>query len=161
MSEDAPVLLACDGSAIARLAVAAAARLFPSRPVVAVAVWSPAPAIRPGDAFGEYHGIPAPSREELDERLAHHIATDAERHGTAAGLRVSTLVLSSDDVAQTLADQAASIEAVAIVVGTNDHGLLDVLPLGRVTRRLADLADMPLVLLPGPSRAARDAEAGG
>ncbi len=106
---DAPVLLACDGSTTARLAVATAARLFDGRPVVAVAIWTPAPAFQPGDAFGEYHGIPAFTKEGLDERRRRHAEETAqEAHALAerAGIRSRTMVLNSSDVAHTLVNLA-------------------------------------------------------
>lgn len=163
MSEAAPILLACDEPSTARLAVATAARLFRDRPAVIATAWTPAPAFRPKDGFEEYHGIPAPTREEHDQRRkqgAEEVGAEAQRMATEAGLTATATVLSSSDVAQTLADVAESLGAVAIIVGTNDHGIFDVLPLGKVTRRLADLSPIPLVLLPGPTRAEKAAEPG-
>jgi nucleotide-binding universal stress UspA family protein len=162
VTEDAPILLACDGSSTAQLATATVARLFRDRRAVVVTVWTPAPGFRPHDAFDAYHGIPAPTREALDQHLQRHAeqtAAEAEQMGTDAGLDITSMVRSSSDVAETLAEIADSLGAAAIVVGTNDHGLFHVLPLGRVTRKLADSTHVPLLLLPGPTRAQLDAEA--
>ena len=67
LTEDAPVLIACDGKELARLAIDAAVRLAPDRRAVVAVVWTPAAHFRPGDAVGSYHGIPASTTEALDE----------------------------------------------------------------------------------------------
>jgi len=158
-TDDEPVLIACEGSDFARLGIPAAARLWPGRRAVVAVVWTPATHFRPADMVGRYHGIPAPTTEAIDEGLRRHAegtASDAERIGDEARLHVTPMVLSSPHVAETLAEVAESVGAVAIVVGTNDHGLLDALPLGRVTRRLAHLTQVPLLLVPEPtSRSSR------
>lgn len=153
-TEDGPVLIACDGSDFARLGIAAAARLWPGRRAVVAVVWTPASHFRPADVVGSYHGIPVPTTEAIEEGLRRHAegtASDAERIGDEAGLHVTPMVLSSPHVAETLAGVAENVGAVVIVVGTNDHGLLDAMPLGRVTRRLAHLTQVPLLLVPEPA----------
>jgi nucleotide-binding universal stress UspA family protein len=154
--QDAPVLVAYDGSELSQAAVRHAAELFPARPAVLVTVWEPGLATM-SVVSDPLDGAPIPpdpeTVETVDRAEREHAARVA---GEGAGLARS-LGLTAEahavpdelDVADTLIDIARERGAAAVVVGSHGISGLRARVLGRVSRKLIEHCDRPVLVIRG------------
>ena len=157
MTEGAPVLLAYDGSEIAKAAVRRAAELFSGRPAVVVTVWEPglaALAMGAPDTFDA--GLIPPDPETVavvDEREREHAARVAgEGAELARSLGVAAepySVPDQSDVAGTLIRIAHERGAAAVVTGSHGISGLRTRVLGSVSRKLIEHCDLPVLVIRG------------
>ena len=149
----APVLIAFDGSDVARAAVRHAAELFAGRPAVLVTVWEPGLAVglsRP-DSFGMATVPPDLETVEAVDRVqserASTVAADGAELARSAGLAAEAQAVPDElDVADTLIGIARERGAAVVVVGSHGIGLRRRL-LGSVSRKLIEHCDRPLLVV--------------
>jgi nucleotide-binding universal stress UspA family protein len=159
MATDArPVVVAFDGSAEARAAIAGAVTLFPGRRVVVVSVWEPglALALAPTrDMTGI--GYPPPSVEEveaLDEVQQDH-AFEAAEAGAALARELGATaephpVADEAHVADMIAAIADRVDACAIVVGSRGLGGVRSRLFGSTSRDVLQRTDRPVLVVKAP-----------
>jgi nucleotide-binding universal stress UspA family protein len=152
--EAAPVLIAYDGSEVARAAVRQAAELFAGRPALVATVWEPGLAVvamgRP-DALG-MSTVPDPATVETIDRLqrehASTVAADGAELARSLGLAAAPQAVPDGvDVADTLIDIARQRGAVVVVVGSHGISGLRNRLLGSVSRKLIEHCDRPVLVI--------------
>jgi nucleotide-binding universal stress UspA family protein len=159
MSADArPAVVAFDGSAEARAAVAAAVELFPGRRLVIVSVWEPglALALAPTrDLSGV--GYPPPTAEEVEalDRVQHDHAVEMADAGAALARELGATaepdpVADEVDVADTIAAVAERVDACAIVVGSRGLGRVRSRLFGSTSREVLQRAGRPVLVVKAP-----------
>jgi nucleotide-binding universal stress UspA family protein len=152
--EAAPVLIAYDGSEVARAAVRQAAELFAGRPALVATVWEPGLAVvamgRP-DALG-MSTVPDPATVEAIDRLqrehASTVAADGAELARSLGLAAAPQAVPDGvDVADTLIDIARQRGAAVVVVGSHGISGLRSRLLGSVSRKLIEHCDRPVLVI--------------
>jgi nucleotide-binding universal stress UspA family protein len=152
--EAAPVLIAYDGSEVARAAVRQAAELFAGRPALVATVWEPGLAVvamgRP-DALG-MSTVPDPATVETIDRLqrehASTVAADGAELARSLGLAAAPQAVPDGvDVADTLIDIARQQGAAVVVVGSHGISGLRSRLLGSVSRKLIEHCDRPVLVI--------------
>jgi nucleotide-binding universal stress UspA family protein len=160
MSTDArPAVVAFDGSAEARAAVAAAVGLFPGRRLVIVSVWEAglALALAPTrDLSGV--GYPPPTAEEVDalDRVQQNHAVDVAEAGAALARELGATaeadpVADEAHVADTIAAVAERVDACAIVVGTRGLGRVRSRLFGSTSREVLQRSGRPVLVVKAPA----------
>jgi nucleotide-binding universal stress UspA family protein len=159
MSADArPAVVAFDGSAEARAAIAAAVELFPGRRLVVVSVWEPglALALAPTrDLTGV--GYPPPTTEEVEalDRVQQDHAVEMAEAGAALARELGATaepdpVADEVDVADTVAAVAERVDACAIVVGSRGLGGFKARLLGSTSRDMLHRTRRPVLVVKAP-----------
>jgi nucleotide-binding universal stress UspA family protein len=155
--EQAPVVIAYDGSELSKAAIRHAARLFPERPAVLATVWEPglaAMAMGPPEALGMGTVPPDPATlEEVDRAERDHAVRVAAEGGELArslGLAADPHAVSDElDVADTLIELARQRGAAAVVVGSHGISGLRSRLLGGVSRKVIEHCDLPVLVVRG------------
>ena len=154
--EGAPVLVAYDGSELARAAVRHTAELFAGRPAVLATVWEPGLAVLPGgpDALG-VSAFP-PDLAEVDavddaqRERASAVAADGAELARSLGLAAEPQAVPDEvDVADTLIEMARERSAAVIVVVSHGISGLRSRLLGGVSRKLIEHCDRPVLVIRG------------
>jgi nucleotide-binding universal stress UspA family protein len=153
--EGAPILIAFDGSEVSRAAVRRAAELFAGRPAVVATVWEPglaAVTMAPPDALGMSTVPPDPVTLEAVDRLererASTIAADGAELARSLALEAEPqAVPDAVDVADTLIDMARERDAAVVVVGSRGISGLRSRLLGRVSRKLIEHCERPVLVI--------------
>jgi nucleotide-binding universal stress UspA family protein len=159
MSADArPAVVAFDGSAEARAAVAAAVELFAGRTLVIVSVWEPglALALAPTrDLTGV--GYPPPTAEEVQalDRVQHDHAVEMAEAGAALARELGATaepdpVADEVHVADTIAAVADRVDACAIVVGSRGLGRVRSRLFGSTSRAVLQRGGRPVLVVKAP-----------
>ncbi len=151
----APVLIAYDGSELSRAAVRHAAELFAGRPAVVATVWEPGLASVPGgmsDAMGVGAPLPDPATVEAVDRLQRENASTVAGNGAelarSLGLAAEPHAVPDElDVADTLIGIAQERGAAVVVVGSHGISGLRSRLLGRVSRKLIEHCDRPVLVI--------------
>ncbi|HYI35872.1 MAG TPA: universal stress protein [Thermoleophilaceae bacterium] len=154
---DAPVVIAYDGSDVAKAAVRHAAELFPGRRAVLVTVWEPGLAllpVGPPDSLGTMPMPPNPEIvEEVDDAQHDHatrVADEGAELANSLGLAAEAHSVADDlDVADTVIDLARDRGAAAIVVGSHGISGLRSHLVGGVSRKLIRHSELPVVVTRG------------
>jgi nucleotide-binding universal stress UspA family protein len=151
----APILIAYDGSELARSAVRHAAELFPGRPALVATVWEPglaAMTVGLPDDLGV--GVPTPDPatiEAVDRAESEHasaIAAQGAELARDAGLAAEPYAVPDElDVARTMLEIASERDVAAVVVGSHGISGLRSRLLGRVSRRLIEHCDRPVLVI--------------
>jgi nucleotide-binding universal stress UspA family protein len=154
--EQAPVLIAYDGSELSSAAVRQARQLFPDRPTVLTTVWEPGLAampLGPPDAGGGTIPMDPETIETVDRAERHHasrVAQEGVALARSLGLTAEAHVVPDEvDVADTIIDLARELNAAAVVVGSHGRSGLRSLLLGSVSRKLVSHCDRPVVVIRG------------
>ncbi len=150
----APVVIAYDGSDVAKAAVRHAAELFPGRRAVVVTVWEPGLAmmpVGPPDALGTIPVPPDPETvgavDEAQHDHATHVAGEGAELARSLGLEAEAHAVADDlDVADTVLDLARERGAAAIVVGSHGISGLRTHLVGGVSRKLIRHSELPVVV---------------
>lgn len=123
--DDGPTLIAFDGSAAARQAVAAAAALLKPRTTLVLTVWEAALAHAAAASPPDVAMSPAVDPSAVlafDEALRGHaerVANDGAQLARSLGLDAEPIALADvRDIARTIADVAREHKAATIVVGS-------------------------------------------
>lgn len=158
--EAEPVLIAYDGSEMARAAVRRAAEFFAARPAVVATVWEPGlAAVQMGLADAMSAGaIPVdPAAVEAVDRVqreqASSVAADGAELARSLGLAAEPQAVPDElDVADTLFDIARERGAAVVVVGSHGISGLRSALLGSVSRKLVERCDRPVLVVRDDSR---------
>lgn len=147
------LLVAYDGSASARAAIAAAGTLFPAAEAVVATVSAPFP--EPEASALTRIALPEAALREISLRL--HVETAQRTRGTAAegtalargaGLNASATVLEDTTPWRALRLHASSLHADVLVCGTRGEGPVDRVLLGSTASSLVHHAEIPLLVVP-------------
>ena len=152
---DAPLVIAYDGSDVAKAAVRHAAELFPGRRAVLVTVWEPGMAMQqpvaPLDALGTIPMPPDPETvgavDDAQEDHADRVAGEGATLAGSLGLVAEAHAVADDvDVADTVLDIARDRGAAAVVVGSHGISGLRTHLVGGVSRKLIRHSELPVVV---------------
>jgi nucleotide-binding universal stress UspA family protein len=151
-----PIVVAFDGSAEARAALAAAAGLFAGRRLLVVSVWEPGLAYAMTAPRSDLATYSVPSLEEVTtvDEAQRHQATDTAAEGAQIlqdlGATGEPLpIADSGDVAGTLLEVAEAHDAGALVVGSRGLGAVKARLKGSVSTRVLHEADRPVLVVHG------------
>ena len=157
-ASDAPVLIAYDGSDLAKAALGHAAELLPGRRAVIATVWEPglaaaAPVGQPDSlGFGSLPPDPA-TVEAVDDAQrdrASHMAAEGAELARSLGLEAEAHPVPDElDIADTLLEIARERKAAAIAVGSHGVSGLRSRLVGSVARKLIEHADRPVLVIRG------------
>ena len=154
MTDNDHILLAYDDSDGAKLAVAAAARLFPGRRADVVCVWQSVAAAAPIGNIAVPTEVIGKASIELDRHAEGHAEWVAEEGATAArasGLEASArAVQSAGNTWATLVRLAAEDQAAAIVLGSRGRSGVKSVLLGSVSAGVTHHSKVPVVVVPPP-----------
>jgi nucleotide-binding universal stress UspA family protein len=150
------ILIGYDGSASAAHAIRTARTLVAAHYAIVVTVWEPALPASPamwGDGLTT-EAFDPDTAQELNE-LTSDRAEDMARHGAEIARRAGFMaetesVADRQNVAETLAELAASHRVDAIVIGSHGHGALRARVLGSTGSRLLHHARCPVIVVPAP-----------
>ena len=150
---DAPLLIAYDGSHVAKAAVRHAAELFPGRRAVVVTVWEPGMMLPPmgAEALGTVAVEPDPAAVEAVDEIEHDHAARVSGEGAelarSLGLDAEGHAVADEvDVADTVLGLAREWGAAAIVVGSHGRSGLRSHLVGGVSRKLIRHSELPVVV---------------
>ena len=151
---DGPVLIAFDGSAAAREAVAAAARLLKPRRTIVVTVWDAGLAYATAGTPPDVGMTPSvdPATVLNVDRALHEQAerVSAEGADLARALELDAepmAVVDAGGVAQTILDLAHDHEAAAIVVGSRGLSGLRARLEGSTSKAVSKRASCPVIVV--------------
>jgi nucleotide-binding universal stress UspA family protein len=155
----APIVIAYDGSELARTAVRHAAELFPGRWTVLATVWEPGLAAMPvgtADTLGAGTILPDPGTIETVDRMerdhASRVAGEGAELARSLGLVAEPhAVADAVDVADTILDLAREQGAAVVVTGSHGISGLRSRMFGRVSRKLIAHSDRPVLVVREPS----------
>jgi nucleotide-binding universal stress UspA family protein len=162
MRADRPVLVAYDGSAAARQAIADAAELLGSRRAVVITVWEAglayATTAMPPDGLTVAPMIEPGVALETDRALHDHaerISRDGAELARSLGLDAEPLTAPEEgDVAHTILNLAREREAAAIVVGSRGLSGLRARLEGSTSNGLLKHAPCPVLVVHEPDHGA-------
>lgn len=155
---DAPVLIAFDGSAAARQAVADAARLLGPRRILVVTVWEPGLAYvtptMPPDGMTIAPMVDPEIVREVDREVhlhAERIAREGAELARSLGRDAQPFAVPDEgDVSHTILNVAHAQGAAAIVVGSRGLGGLRAKLEGSTSSALLKHASCPVVVVHEP-----------
>ena len=156
-SDDGPTLIAFDGSAAARQAVAAAATLLKPRVTFVLTVWEPALAHAAAAPSPDVTMTPAvdPSTVlSFDEALrgrAERVANEGAELARSLGLEVEPIAMADvRDIARTIVEVARERNAATIVVGSRGLSGLRARFEGSTSKGVVKHAPCPVVVVHDP-----------
>jgi nucleotide-binding universal stress UspA family protein len=157
------ILLCYDGSPGAKAAVRAAGALFDGTTTIVLTVWEGLSEVL---AFGIGLAVASLDVEGIDrarERAAGQLAEEGTSHARASGLpAASVAVRCGASITETILEQAATLGADMIVLGSRGLGPVTSLLTGSVSRGVLQRADRPVLVVPGsPLPFVRGAARGG
>jgi nucleotide-binding universal stress UspA family protein len=146
------ILLCYDGSPDARAAVRVAGSLFDGTTTIVLTVWEDLSEVvtRAGSGLAEA----SPDFDGIDrarEQAAGELAEEGTSHARASGLpAASSAVRCGVSIPVTILEQAATVGAEMIVLGSRGLGPLESVLMGSVSRAVLQRADRPVLVVPGP-----------
>jgi nucleotide-binding universal stress UspA family protein len=154
------ILIAYDGSELAKEAVRQAAGLFPGSPAVVATVWEPGlgalATMAPGfDTAGPLPGRFDPATvAEVDHEVENHAALVAEEGAQFArslGLEAEAHAIADElKIGATIADIAAQRAAAAVVIGSHGISGLRSHLLGSTSRDILARCGRPVLVVRAP-----------
>jgi nucleotide-binding universal stress UspA family protein len=158
------ILIAYDGSDDAKSAIQHAATLMHGHPAILLTVWEPflTAMVRSPAGLGPVAGVA--DIEGIDDACRQSAANRAEEGaGLArdAGIEASARVVSrAGSIAEAILQEAADVDATAIVIGSRGLTGVRSLLLGSVSHAVLQHADRSVLVVPSPTVAKqRHAEA--
>jgi nucleotide-binding universal stress UspA family protein len=152
--DDGPVLIAFDGSAAARQAVAAAAALLKPRPTLILTVWEAAlvhAAAAPPPDVAMTPAVDPATVLTFDEALRGHaerVSNDGAELARSLGLDAQSLAMADvGDIARTVAEVAREQRAAMIVVGSRGLSGLRARFEGSTSKGVVKHAPCPVVVV--------------
>jgi len=156
-ADDGPTLIAFDGSAAARQAVAAAAALLKARAALVLTVWEPALAQAAAARSPDVAMTPAADPSTVlafDEALRGHaerVANEGAELARSLGLDAEPLAVADvRDIPRTIADVARERNAATIVVGSRGLSGLRARFEGSTSKGVVKHAPCPVVVVHDP-----------
>lgn len=152
--DDAPILIAYDGSAHARAAIAAAARLFPARSAIVVSGWRSIEATVPATLIAVPTGVARGAQVKIDAET-EAVALDRAEEGAALarelGLRSEAVALKAGGAMwRAIMTSADTHDAAAVVVGSRGLSGMKSAFLGSVSTGLVHHCRRPVVVIREP-----------
>ncbi len=151
---EGPVLVAFDGSAAARGAVAAAAKLLAGRPVIVVTVWEEGlayVALSGGPDMGMPSMVDPSTARDVDRSTherAERVASEGSQLARSLGLDAAPLAMpGAGGVANTILDYAREHNAAAIVIGSRGLSGLKARLEGSTSKAVSKHAACPVILV--------------
>ena len=153
--DDAPLIIAYDGSEVAKAAVRQAAELFPERPAVLVTVWEPGLAMMSLGTSTLSVATPMPPAPETVEAVdqvqrehATRVAGEGAELARSLGLAAEPHAVADEvDVADTVLDLARERGAAAVAIGSHGISGLRKRLLGGVSRKLIEHSELPVLVM--------------
>lgn len=149
-------LVAYDGSADARRAIAVAARLFPTHHAVIVTAWVSLPDASPGLTLapgGVVMAAASALSDVLGER-AEETAAEGARLATQAGLGAEARVIRSGEAEwEAIVRGADECDASVIVIGSRGRSAIAAAMLGSVSTGVVHHSSRPVLVVPRPEGA--------
>lgn len=149
------ILIAYDGSDDAKSAIQHAATLLPGHPAVVLTIWEPylTMIMRTPAGLGPVAGVPdIKGIDDACRTSAQARAEEGVRLAREAGIDASARVVSrSGSIAQAILQEAADLDATAIVVGSRGLTGLKSLLLGSVSHGVLQHADRSVLVVPSPT----------
>ncbi len=145
------ILIAYDGSDDAKAALLRATKLFPGQSATVLTVWQRFidTMARVGGGMGmvaDYEDIDKESENRARER-----ADEGARLASDAGLEaVGAIAVVDTTIPDAILNEAAAVEADAVVCGSRGYSGLKSLMLGSVSTHILQHADVPVVVVPSP-----------
>lgn len=161
------ILISYDGSTDAKAAIERAAQLMPGAETTVLTVWetfidSMARNGALGMGFGMTSGYGLADSASIDATTrdgAHATASEGAMRARAAGLDAVARVQRRDiDVAATILDVAAELDADAVVMGTRGRGSVKAFLLGSVSHAVVQQADRAVLVVPSARSQAGDGD---
>lgn len=158
------ILICYDGSADAETAIDAVAAMMPGQTATILTVWEPfveivtrfGPGLEMWPAGMDAQGIDAAAESAARERAD----AGAER-ARAGGLEATAVAIARGaTIADTIMEEAASVSAEAIVLGTRGLTGVKSMVLGSVSHAVLHHADRPVLIVPSEAVAAKRAAHG-
>jgi nucleotide-binding universal stress UspA family protein len=153
-ADEGPTLIAFDGSAAARQAVAAAAALLKPRATLVVSVWEPAlayAAAAPPPDVAMTPAIDPSTALEVDNTLRGHaerVAAEGAELARSLGLDAEPLAIADvHDIARTIVDVAGEHNAATIVVGSRGLSGLRARFEGSTSKGVVKHAQCPVIVV--------------
>ena len=152
-TDDTPgrILVAYDGSAISDEAVERAAALFSGRPLKLVTAWRSAASLAGAARAAMPDDVIRAGIEGLDRQASEDAAATARRGAAlavAAGAEAEgEAVLARQSIWVTILDEAARVEADAIVVGARGRSGIASIVLGSVSSGVVQHAKRPVLVV--------------
>ena len=152
--DDGPTLIAFDGSAAARQAVAAAAALLKPRTTLVLTVWEAAlahAAMAPPPDVAMTPAVDPSATLTFDEALRGHaerVSNDGAELARSLGLDAEPLAIADvSDIARTIAETAREHHAAAIIVGSRGLSGLRARFEGSTSKGVVKHAHCPVVVV--------------
>lgn len=149
---DGPLLLAYDGSDLAKDAMRRAADLLRPGPAVVVTAWTAYGAVASVDVLGGPGTIDPETQQQVDAEIvrgAEHVAGEGAELARALGFEAEpAAALSGGSVWRALVDYCGESMAAAIVIGSHGRGRLASTIMGSVSRALIHHAPAPVLVVP-------------
>jgi nucleotide-binding universal stress UspA family protein len=155
-STPAPLLIAYDGSDLARHAIEQAAALFPGVRAVVLSVYEPVPRIVPTPA-----GAAVPAIGDLRDESEHateaarvradELAEKGARLAEAAGLAATAVAAhghGTAGIADAIVERARDAGAAIIVMGSHGRSAIGAALLGSVSHAVLHRASVPVLVVP-------------
>jgi nucleotide-binding universal stress UspA family protein len=164
VSVSSPLLIAYDGSDLARHAIQSAAALFHGGRAVVLHVYEPLPMVATpvGAAMATSEPDLAGAAEQVDEAagrraldIARHGAKEAERAGLSATSETA-LASGTSGIAEAIVEKAVSIGASLIVLGSHGRSAIGAALLGSVSTAVLHRSSVPVLVVPARPEADED-----
>jgi len=153
VASDGPVLLAYDGSAPAKAAIAAAGELLGGREALVVSVWQSAAGVAPVSAMAIPAGVARQAYAQLDqeaEQQARALADEGVALAREAGLEASGRpALCHVNTWSTIATIAEDERAAAVVLGSRGRSGVRSALLGSVSHGVSNHCRQPVLVVRG------------
>jgi nucleotide-binding universal stress UspA family protein len=157
-SDAPPVVVAYDGSAESRAAVRVAAELFATHRLVIACVWEPGLAMAlaassdpTGIGYSPPTGEAMAAMDRVQKDHAVEVAEDGVRLARESGATAEAYPVADEtDIARTVSELAARLDAGAIVVGSRGLGAVRSKLLGSTSAALLHHASTPVLVVRAP-----------
>ncbi|MGZ8648767.1 MAG: universal stress protein [Solirubrobacteraceae bacterium] len=154
MTSSRPVVIAYDGSPLARAAIEQAGALFQSCRAVVAYVWAPIEVSVPAAVIGAPGGVAVAGARGLDaveQRRAERVAEEGAELARRAGFAAEALAIRRDGPPwRALVNCAADHDAAAIVTGTRSRSRAAAAVLGSTAEGVLHHAHRPVLVVSAP-----------
>lgn len=145
------ILLCYDGSPDARAAVRVAGALFDGTTAIVLTVWDDLSEVVTSAGSSlvaaslDFEGI-----DRAREQAAGDLAEEGTSHARASGLPAASLAVRCGvSISQTILEEATTVGAEMIVLGSRGLGPVKSVLMGSVSRAVLQRADRPVLVIPG------------